>query len=80
MPSSTKNSQVRKNSRVMKKYFEDLKGSKSSRNAESRKRLKNSTQLVGMVSSSRNASSNAALSNLSATNRLRKSFKSSLGN
>lgn len=76
--SPAKHSQA-KNSKVMKKYYESSKGYRSSRNLEMSKRVKNATQLVALPSSSRNVSSNVNLNNLSATSRIKNSFKSSIG-
>lgn len=76
--SPNKQPQLKKNSKVMKRYFEEPKGYRSSRNLELTKRTKNATQLIAISSSSRNAASNAVLSNLSATSRLKKSAKHSL--
>lgn len=73
-----KHSQIRKNSKVMKKYYEDTKGYRSSRNLEMTKRMHNNTQLIPFSSGSRNTSSNVVLNNLSATSRLKKSFKNSI--
>jgi hypothetical protein len=79
--SADKQSHLRKNSKVMKKYYDEAKSYKSSRNLDSSKRLKNSTtQLVAIPSSSRNTSSNVdlVLSNMSATTRNKKSLKHSM--
>lgn len=73
-----KHSQIRKNPKAMKKYFEETKGYRSSRNLEMTKRIHNNTQLIPFSSGSRNTSSNAALNNFSATSRLKKSFKNSI--
>lgn len=76
--SADKQSHLRKNSKIMKKYYDEAK---SSRNLDSSKRLKNSTaQLVAIPASSRNTSSNVnlVLSNMSATTRNKKSLKHSM--
>ena len=64
----------------MRKFLEETKGYRSSRNLDATRRVKNSTQLVAISSSSRNASSNIALNNLSATSRIRNSLKGSITN
>lgn len=68
------------NSKVMKKFFEETKGYRSSRNLEMSKRMKNATQLAAISTNSRNTSSNYALSNMSATSRMKKSIKGSIIN
>jgi hypothetical protein len=79
--SSDKNSNLRKNSKVMKKYYEEAKSYRSSRNLDSSKGIKMSTtQLAALPASSRNTSSNVniMLGNMSSTTRAKKSLKHSM--
>ena len=69
---------MKNSSKVMKKHFEQTKGYRSSRNLEMTRRMKNSTQLVAITSSSRNTSSNIALSNASVTSRIKNPSKGSI--
>lgn len=64
----------------MKKQFEQTRGYRSSRNLEMSSRVKNSSQLFAISTSSRNTSSNIALSNASATSRMKNSIKGSVPN
>lgn len=60
----------------MKQYFDDSKAFRTSRNIDvSHKRTKNATQHAAMLSTSRNTSSNAVLSNLSSSSRITKNLK-----
>lgn len=69
---SANNSHVRKSTKVMKRYFDNSKEYKTSRNIDiSNKRVKNSTQMLGMSSTSRNASTNAIISNFTASSRIK---------
>ena len=69
---------MKNSSKVMKKHFEQTKGYRGSRNLEMTRRMKNSTQLVAITSSSRNTSSNIALSNASVTSRIKNPSKGSI--